>query len=547
MQRYINYRSASIALFLGLLVLIGATFRDYGIAWDEELMVQYGRYLVAEARGEAPNSQDEAAVATSNVYLYGGAFDMFAAWATGWLGQVTPFGQMELWHLVNALVGFLGMAGCWLAARTLAGERAAFWAALLLAATPIYYGQIFFNPKDIPFAAGYIWALFLLLGLMRGFSRFNWLYLIGFGVVTGLTIGIRMGGVILLLFLGLALIWNAWQFYRSQGTDPRLEKIQQAGDFYRPYWRIFLQRVVIPGLAAFVLAYLMMLLFWPWARQNPILHPLQALFNEGHFDWDFSVLYRGVYVMANALPGDYIFRYFIILLPEIFLLTLAIGSIFVVIWLVKKRFRISYDSFGFAGIVLLFLATALPIIIALVGRAVLYDGIRHLLFIIPPLACMAGAFVDTLLKWLGNIRQIYVTLATLALAAGVMTTVYQAARLHPYEYIYYNSLVGGLKGAYQEYETEYWGTAISEATRWLASELNDASALTGDRYRVYSACAGDFTVKYYLPKGMIITHDLDNADFLIGGIRWFCYDDMPGKVLYTISRFGVPLAVVKEP
>ena len=546
-NHFINYRNASIALFIGLLILIGTTFRDYGIAWDEELMVQYGRYLVAQARGAPADPQDQVAVETSNVYLYGGAFDMLAAWATGWLMQVTPFGEMELWHLLNALVGLAGIAGCWLAARTLAGDRAAFWAALLLAATPAFYGQIFFDPKDIPFASGYIWALFFLLGLMRGFPRFNWIYILGFGIVTGLTVGIRMGGAILLLFLGLVLVWNAWQFYREQKTDYSLDDMSHPKNSSGSLWRISLQRVILPVFIATGLVYLTMLLFWPWARQNPIQRPLQALLSEGHFDWNFSVLYRGVYLMADALPIDYIFRYFVIQLPEIFLFVLTVGIIAVLIWFAKGRFRTLYTTFPFAGAVLLFLAAALPVLIALIGHAVLYDGIRHLLFIIPPLACLAGGFIDLLFRWLGNIRQIYITLATLVLAAGVISTVYQAVQLHPYEYIYYNSLVGGLPGAYKDYETEYWSTAFSEATRWLAGALSDAEALSGDRYRVYAACVNDFTVKYYLPEGIKITHDLDNADFLIGGIRWFCNDDLPGKVLHTVSRFGVPLAVVKEP
>jgi hypothetical protein len=38
-----------------------------------------------------------------------------------------------------------------------------------------------------------------------------------------------------------------------------------------------------------------------------------------------------------------------------------------------------------------------------------------------------------------------------------------AARLHPYEYAYYNSLVGGTGGAFRVYETDYWLTCYKEA------------------------------------------------------------------------------------
>jgi hypothetical protein len=37
------------------------------------------------------------------------------------------------------------------------------------------------------------------------------------------------------------------------------------------------------------------------------------------------------------------------------------------------------------------------------------------------------------------------------------------AQLHPYEYVYYNTLVGGVAGAYREYELDYWAISYREA------------------------------------------------------------------------------------
>ena len=114
--------------------------------------------------------------------------------------------------------------------------------------------------------------------------------------------------------------------------------------------------------------------------------------------------------------------------------------------------------------------------------------------------------------------------------------------------VYYNRLAGGAPGAAQRYETDYWGTAFSEAARWLAAELKTQAGLSAaDRYRVFVACANDTSAAYYFPTGLNITHDPAAADFFIGGIRWACLERLPGKILFSVERFGVPLAVVKEP
>ena len=41
--------------------------------------------------------------------------------------------------------------------------------------------------------------------------------------------------------------------------------------------------------------------------------------------------------------------------------------------------------------------------------------------------------------------------------------------LHPYQYIYYNSFIGGPQGAFRRYETDYWMTSFREATAYVNS------------------------------------------------------------------------------
>ena len=117
------------ALFLAVTVLVLVTFTDYGITWDEDVHNYYGilvlnYYLSGFSDLRATHWQD--------LFNYGGAFDMMAAI----INHISPFDTYETRHLLNGLVGVLGLVGVWRLGRALGGPRVGFLAALFLALTP---------------------------------------------------------------------------------------------------------------------------------------------------------------------------------------------------------------------------------------------------------------------------------------------------------------------------------------------------------------------------------------------------------------------------
>ena len=76
----------SVAVFVGLTAVVLATFRDYGISWDEELHGPYGDKLFAYY---ASGFQDRSAFSFINLYLYGGFFDLVATV----LKKISPVGE----------------------------------------------------------------------------------------------------------------------------------------------------------------------------------------------------------------------------------------------------------------------------------------------------------------------------------------------------------------------------------------------------------------------------------------------------------------------
>jgi hypothetical protein len=74
--------------------------------------------------------------------------------------------------------------------------------------------------------------------------------------------------------------------------------------------------------------------------------------------------------------------------------------------------------------------------------------------------------------------------------------------LHPYEYTYYNQLVGGTSGAFRDYETDYWLTCYKEAVENLNRTVREPADLYVHREAYIAA--------YYAEPNLAV-HDLRDA------------------------------------
>ncbi len=176
----IFYRRAA-QIVLGLLaVIVLLTFRDYGISWDEEIQSQYGQAILDYY---ASFFVDRRFKEIFNLYLYGGMFDGLAAFFNAY----TPVNIYETRHLLNAAFGLLGLWGTWRLGRFMGGGRVGLAALVLLTLTPMYYGHMFNNPKDIPFAAGVVWTLYYMAKTFRRVSVRSAAPHCEDGIVLGLT------------------------------------------------------------------------------------------------------------------------------------------------------------------------------------------------------------------------------------------------------------------------------------------------------------------------------------------------------------------------
>ena len=509
-------------VFVGV-ALVLLTFRDYGVTWDEDVHNWYGNLVLDYYLSLFG---DKTALHWRDLYNYGAVFDMVAAA----LNRVSPIGIYETRHLLNGLVGILGLVGCWKLARVMSGARAGFIATLFLISTPNYYGQMFNNPKDIPFAVGIVWSTYYMVRIVPTLPRPSLALTAKLGASIGMTMGVRIGGLLLVCYLGLLLALDAtWRAVSARRVGALADTA-----------RASFSGVLVP---VSIVAYPVMLLFWPWAQTDPIENPLRALAFFSHQTFPFYTLFDGQFVPATDLPWTYLPTYVALALPElvlVLLLCIPIAAL-VAIWRGTFRLRREQALAAFAvGIGIVF-----PVAYAIAIRAVLFDGMRHFIFVLPLIAVAAALAADRALVWLEEFpyqRPIWVLLALYG-CAHISTM----AMLHPDQYVYYNAFVGGVEGAQHKFKLDYWANSYAEAVQGLEDYLRaEYGADFEEREFTVAVCGPPISAGYYFPPNFRFVRDRARADFFIAFTKDNCDRSLPGRPIYRVERMGALLSLVLD-
>jgi hypothetical protein len=520
----------AMLVILGIVAgLILLTFTHYGITWDEELQSQYGQAVVDYYLS---GFKDLRYAEIYNLYLYGGMFDGLASA----IDAFTPFTVYETRHLVNAFFGLLGLWGTWRLGRLIGGGAAGLLALVFLVLTPVYYGHMFNNPKDIPFAAGVLWALYFMARCISGMPRPRIALIIKLGIILGLTLGVRVGGVMLMIFWLVPMTVQAAQpFLRARNMTAFCEMIATL-------WRYAVRLVLPVGL----LAYGVMLLCWPWAQQAPIANPLAALNEFKDFPHNVEVLLNGTTYMSTQLPWFYVPLYFAVQLPELILL-LALAGLVLLPW-IWRELAVPRKQ----ALTLLLLMAFVPPLYAVIFHPPLYDAVRHFLFVVPLLCIIAALAAVCIHAW--AVGEFYLPWSRWLVSYGLLavlvlfmaTQVVLMVRLHPYEYIYANQFTGGVPGAYGKFELDYWGTSFKETAENLQTFVaKEGGVPPGKIYRV-AICGPWDSAMIYLPPDYEPVIANQPAEFFLSTTRWMCQNMRPGKEIIRVERMGVPLAVIKD-
>ncbi len=298
----------------------------------------------------------------------------------------------------------------------------------------------------------------------------------------------------------------------------------------------------IPTLITYaVIAIMTMYLTWPYLWTDPIGHFFESIKTMSLYPWRGQVLFNGIEYASTKLPYSYLPVLFGIQLTEPVWALFIVGLVVAVVRRHPDGSTFAHRVEGWREKRELIELTVLWFIIPFIGfiilRSALYDNFRQIIFILPPIFWIAGVAIEKIKR-----PALQIALIALIILPGIVDGI----RLHPYEYIYYNRLIGGVDGAQGRFELDYWGTSYREAAEYI-NEIAPANA-------VIWVEGPSHLFELYARQDLKIFSDheierADHYDYVIAATRnnmdQTSYPN--AKIIHKIARGEAVLTVIKQP
>lgn len=398
------------------------------------------------------------------------------------------------------------------------GPVAAVAATLALVTYPLFFEHAHNNLKDVPLAALVLLSLWAYWQGERLDRRAWWLLS---AVAAGAALATRLIAAEIWLIIGLAYLPQVWG-RRGAG-------IRQALRVYAPLvWHV-------------PLAVLVFFLLWPWLWPDPAARLMQHMAFAQDVSRGLHVLYDGqIRSAGETLPWHYTVRILVLTTPLIVLAGGGVGAVVAALRGLRLR-----DA---AGLMFLLLFAGALVRSSLPGIPQ-YDGTRHMMEGIIAFAGLFGLGAATIWGALSSrVTRLRPSIGAAILVLLFLPVMSMLVRLHPYQGIYYNALIGGPQGATGRFPQEYWGSSFALGTAWL-NEHVEADALILPRvggHLVADYLRDDLTA---IPDEALAGLPPDTPLYVIYMVRPDKYDGLVEYVdehiepIFTLERDGV--AVLK--
>jgi len=397
-------------------------------------------------------------------------------------------------HIATFLLFYIGVIVFYL----LCAEnfRSKWWGllgAILLVLHPRIFAESFYNSKDIGFLSAFVISFYFGMRFVQkptGFRAFL------FAVASGFAIDMRIiGGLVHVLILPQLLFV----------THKRLKSIIKPILIY------------IVSSVGFVYA------FWPILWENPIVQFWNAItYMGGYSQLGGGVLYFGEFIQAPDVPWHYLPVWIGITTPVVYLALFMAGLVCV---LVKR------DRWGLT----LFCWFIIPILFALLTSLPLYDGWRHFYFIYPAFVGLAISGLVHLWRKCAATRIAGIVLFVLVVVSVSLFMI----RNHPYQNVYFSELIGGIAGANNRFDLDYWGLSFKRGLQYVAKRDSDR------QIPVFVAYGFEKQI-LFLPKEyrrFVWLSDTKGARYILSNFRWQS-NVPPYPEIYHITVDGVKIMSV---
>ncbi len=506
-----TYLTSVVLIILMILMYVAyvlSTFRTFGITWDEVDVYTSGRMTWNHLA--VPQAPDEPQVVSKTPgseirAVYNSAYASV-------LYRMNRHESYERYHAFNMLFGLVALLSSYVMfVHYYNNPWLALLAPLMLVTAPRYFGDLPANPKDGPFASMYIATLMAIY--FSPYVKNTFLKIIILGGVFGVVQNLRVLGV---TALGLYASFEGYLYAKLHEYRWKLADST---------WAI-VNIALVTSLTAIV-AMFITTISWPYLGSSFMKHGLDILRTSREYPWFGGTLTNGVLMNSTDLPWHYLPTWFVVTTPLFILVMSMIGVVRA--WTTNFRNPLSF---------LFILSLVGNVSMYYLSDPHVYDGLRHFLFLVPLLGLMSAiACIDALREGKNWVKGVVLV----GIMVHVLLVGQAYAKLHPYQYVYFNELVGGLSGASGKYETDYWGASYREAVMWLRERVESSPHTV----KVYT-CANPFISTYYFSSNMQWVDSSSQADYSICYTRSNEHEYLAGNVIHVVERDGVGLNYITK-
>jgi len=536
-------------LIIILFMVVGfLTIEDYGITWDEPENFLSGRnylsffftldtsYLDFAQLDKLYQASPSPPLFYGKWFYYQRAYPPFA----NTVSAATSIILSDVLHILSPIAGhhvtvvlFAASAlfCVYMFALDAYGRQVAIFATISLALFPLFYGHSHNNIKDVPSAALFSIALWT---FYRGIIRGAWPWIIASAIAVGLGVAIKPNA------LFVPVIAATWYLFVHR-TDIQRSLRKRRFEIPITSKALFLYPVV---------ALLVLFLAWPYLWSDPlrrIYYYLSYFLEVGRVG--SRLYFEGrVWAPVTEVPRYYALTYILYTIPLAVLMMSVLG-----LWTVGKNMVKTKDLA--APLILIWLLV--PVARVSLPGAVIYDGIRQIMEILPALALLAGLGLARVIEaigiWLEPHNKVLKKSFPFVFGLIVFSPILlQLIYLHPYQAAFFNLLAGGMKGADKSFQMDTWGSVYKEGAEWANNHLTADDVLVvpiGPHLPKYYLSSnirlvesGDLESVAAMGKPIYIMYQTTKAAYEVHPVIWYAEHCL--NPIYVVERGGAPLLKV---
>lgn len=476
------------------------TYKDFGITTDEEREYAAGGLLGDLVLNKKPSEYFYSSPGHINPYM-----SPYLRTHVAIFSLLNVQNSYEVFHLLNLLFGLAIFIVVYAFLYEIT-DKNSFYSILgpiILFFIPRYLGHIPANPKDIPFSLFYLLGIYLIYKFYLVKNNPTLINLTFLGFFIGIAQSSRLVGMSLFIVAMVSIFIN---YLASKDKKNLLKNI--LGIFF------VLEVSVVT-----------MFILLPYLWLDPANRLVNLVINSSSFNnWDNTILFMGNLLTKNQRPDIYLPVWFLITTP-IYIMILGLYSLVKLKYFFKKP----------VWLVLVF-TLALNFAAYFIVKPVVYNGLRHFLYFIPIIAILSSLALIKLLEEMRSTKSLIGKAIFIITLTFFAITINKTYKFHPYQYIYFNELAGGLEGSVQKFEVDYWGATYSEAAKWLEQNKNSLIK-NGESKKVYF-CTMDEVPKYYLSGSYEVVGSPQKSELAVCDIDRIAKRKLGLKSIYQIKREG---------